>query len=490
MITPYAPPFSRTKIYVLTAIATKMTVVATKMTAFAKPLGFIANTMDALARPMRASARQMEVLAKPLTLIAKHMTDPARQIIDIAKHITAPATKMAIVAKGVKIVAKRVGFFATKMEVLATPVEVLAKRVGFFAIKMNVVARPLKVFAGTIEGCRNTGERTLHKSNSPPSIHFPFSISHQFFITNKLINMPHINDEFAHEVRRCNNGYQYLVNKTGIFGGYRPFQNQWTLFQDNRTKLSQLLPELFTDGPAITDDKGILKHKAADALGTICEQTHSFALSFGETELAAITNIHSAGIFKKKDSEILPFARKIADAITPFFTNADFADYEITDHVIAAAVTDAGRFNDKLGVAQTEDQSFTVTSEEAVKVIHKLRENYHQFDLLSSKFDDSDPEFVRGLHLAIAVNNAGIRHSGIEGFIKDAHGNPVVGATITFEGTLYTATSDLFGKYRLVQVKPDDYVVKVSAPGFAPATLVHHVSRGHIDEIDFQLQAQ
>jgi len=34
---------------------------------------------------------------------------------------------------------------------------------------------------------------------------------------------------------------------------------------------------------------------------------------------------------------------------------------------------------------------------------------------------------------------------------------------------------------------PDDYVANVSAGGYASQQMVHHISQGKIDELDFQL---
>ena len=43
------------------------------------------------------------------------------------------------------------------------------------------------------------------------------------------------------------------------------------------------------------------------------------------------------------------------------------------------------------------------------------------------------------------------------------------------------------GIYRLDRITPDDYMINVSASGYTSQQVVHHISRGKIDELNFSL---
>ena len=94
---------------------------------------------------------------------------------------------------------------------------------------------------------------------------------------------------------------------------------------------------------------------------------------------------------------------------------------------------------------------------------------------------------MQGYHINSSVDKVGIRHSGIEGTIRNTSGQAIANATVQLNGTTKTTVTDLMGAYRLDRVTPDDYMVNVNAPGYTPQQLVHHISRGRIDELDFQL---
>jgi hypothetical protein len=94
---------------------------------------------------------------------------------------------------------------------------------------------------------------------------------------------------------------------------------------------------------------------------------------------------------------------------------------------------------------------------------------------------------VQGYYINSSADNVGIRHSGIQGMVRDGGGEPIVDATIQLEGTDKKAVTNLAGVYHPDRVWTDDYVVIVSASGYTSQQVAHHISRGKIDELNFQL---
>ncbi len=66
-------------------------------------------------------------------------------------------------------------------------------------------------------------------------------------------------------------------------------------------------------------------------------------------------------------------------------------------------------------------------------------------------------------------------------------GEPIKDATIKPDGTDKTAITDLMGIYRLDRIAADDYKINVSAAGYTSQSVIHHISRGKIDEANFKL---
>lgn len=103
------------------------------------------------------------------------------------------------------------------------------------------------------------------------------------------------------------------------------------------------------------------------------------------------------------------------------------------------------------------------------------------------EFETDNPGFVQAYRINSSVDNVGVRHSGIEGTVRNSSGGVIAHATIQLDGTDKKAITNLQGIYRLDRVAPDDYVVNVSASGYTSQQMVHRISRGKMDELDFYL---
>ena len=69
--------------------------------------------------------------------------------------------------------------------------------------------------------------------------------------------------------------------------------------------------------------------------------------------------------------------------------------------------------------------------------IDALRLNIKHMDLLVDEFEADNPGFVHGYHINSEIDRTGIRHSGIDGYVRTggANGTPVSNATIALQNT-------------------------------------------------------
>lgn len=300
-----------------------------------------------------------------------------------------------------------------------------------------------------------------------------------------------ITQEQNREYNRSSKLEQYLAKdqSKSVYAGYEPFNDEATDFDGNFESLTQLIPDKNHVTTGITTDKRGFKQRISDELGLVCRKTYSYALKYNNSELAAQVNTRADLIFKMRDADLLGYAQGIEEIITPLLNDANYIKYGVTAKQLGDIVADATTFNSMIGEADVTGSENTVANTAIDKVIDKLRLNIKHMDLLVDEFAESNPEFVQGYHLNSEVDKTGIRHSGIEGYVRTKEGEPVANATVKLQGTTKTAVTDLKGYYHIDRAHPDDYMVECSAEGYATQTKLHHISLGKTDEMDWELQA-
>jgi len=296
-----------------------------------------------------------------------------------------------------------------------------------------------------------------------------------------------INQEQSREYTRCTKLNQFLQNNEAVYNSFEPFKTEATSFSSNLQTFSGLIPDKNHVTTGITADKNGLKQKLADALGLICRKTYSYALTYNNPDLAAQVNTRADKIFRMRDTDISGFAQSIKKIAAPLLANADYVKYGVTAAKLDAIITDATAFNDMIGKANVTGSGNAVANVAIDKTIGALRLNIKHFDLLVDEFEETNPAFVEGYYINSEVGNTGIRHSGIEGYVRSKSGDAISSATVHLANTTKSAVTDLKGYYHLDRVRPDDYMVECSAGGYAPQSKLHHISRGKTDEMDWEM---
>jgi hypothetical protein len=298
-----------------------------------------------------------------------------------------------------------------------------------------------------------------------------------------------ITQEQSREYTRCTRLNQFLDQNETVYNSFEPFADEVTDFDTNLASFTSLIPGKNGDNTGITTGKTALKHSIADALGLICRKTYSYALINNNQQLAAQVNTRPDKIFKMRDADVLGYVTETGELIAPLLTDTNYMKYGVTAAQLTDIVANATAFNGMIGKADVANSDNAVANAAIDTIIDALRLNIKHMDLLVDEFEAGNPGFVHGYHINSEVGNAGIRHSGIDGYVRTGgtNGTPVAGATVTLQNTTKSAVTDLNGYYHLDRVTPDDYMVVCSANGYAQQSKLHHVSRGKIDEMNWEM---
>jgi hypothetical protein len=281
----------------------------------------------------------------------------------------------------------------------------------------------------------------------------------------------------------------FTANAT-VIATYPPFAIEVKNFNNNLNSLDTFIPEKDAVATGITQDKLTLRQQVTDELGLICKSTRAYALKQGNAALAADMDIREYKIDRLKDADILPLAQHVQTVITPLLADPAFAPYGITASQLSDAVSDATDFNNSIGQANVTGSGNTVANKNINAVIKLLHGNMVQFDLLIDYFKTDNPDFAAGYKINAALDNSGVRHTGIEGIITDAATTqPLAGVTIGTSHSSKTTVSDITGNYSLAELQAGDCNLSFTCNGYIAQTFAHKLVRGHIDEVDVALDA-
>jgi len=294
----------------------------------------------------------------------------------------------------------------------------------------------------------------------------------------------------SNEYKRAKTLNNFLSQNNTVFSVYPPFAQEYKLFNNNINLLDGFIPNKDVVRTGITKDKAAMKLQVANDLLPVCTATRAYAIKQGNETLAADMHFSETTLMRMKDADVLAFAQRIQTIITPLLTDPDFAAYGITSANLDTAVADATDFNSSIGQASITGADSTVANKNINDTIKLIRANIVQFGLLINYFRVSDPDFFAGYHINSAVDNAGVRHSGIEGIVTAAaDGQPVAGALVSFAEMNKSAVTDSLGHYSIMRIKQGIHSVEISAAGFATQTLSHHIIRAQVDEVNVVLDA-
>jgi hypothetical protein len=298
----------------------------------------------------------------------------------------------------------------------------------------------------------------------------------------------------AQEYNRDKKVQTYFTTNASKVSSYAPLNDQFEDFEDHVSNVESLVPRKTVNNTGIATAKKLKKSEAASFWSSICNKGRAYALGIHDEALAADLKRSRSAILKLKDGDVLPFCTHVNDTLSPLVGNADFDNYGITAAVLTSGMTIASDFKNLIGAPGEARADKTAADQELNETFGKLRLNVEQFVLLMSHFESSDPDFLNGFNAVNVIDDIGVHHNGIQGFVKSkSDGSPIVDATILHNSNGKSAngksaTSDLLGFYNLIKLKPGLNSFDVSAPGKKTLSSVIKILKGQTLEVDFQME--
>ncbi len=285
------------------------------------------------------------------------------------------------------------------------------------------------------------------------------------------------------EYNRFSTTKNFLIEHLGSYKDFLPFKTETDAFILGFGALTNLIQGKMVDSTGVTTTKKELKERVANDMGQVNNKARAYALKAANNELAAQVSDTASTIIRFRDADLLGYVQSIRALLMPLVDDTEFKAYNITQAKLDMIVNTATDFNALIGEAREDDSDNAMVNSQINAQINIMRGYIDQMDLLVSEFDESDPAFVEGYKYNTKVVDSGVRHSGIEGMIMKFDGEPIANAEIWLEGTGKKAVSDLRGKYRIVEVRPDDYTV-IAKTNEREKSQVFKIERGKVLKLD------
>ena len=293
------------------------------------------------------------------------------------------------------------------------------------------------------------------------------------------------------EYNRAQKLAHFFLQQILVYPIYTPFADEVELFTANNNRLLSLVPAKDVNGQGVTVSKNTLKAMVAALGNIICTRTAAYATKIGNNDLKMAIYHRTSEIHNLKDADVLAFVTRLVDNITPLLTDKVFQTYAVSQAMLDTITSNAKDFNDCIGQADIVDDSRNFASRTINDILKSIRQNIVQFNWLLNFFEEKYPAFVEGFAKASAIDDTGIRHSGIEGIIKNSStGSAISEVTITGEGKKKIAKTDWEGKYTLIKLKTGIMNITITAPGYNTQVIAVKIIRGKILQLDCELQAQ
>ncbi len=287
---------------------------------------------------------------------------------------------------------------------------------------------------------------------------------------------------------RCQRLSIFLSANNSVYSTYIPFANEAQNFTINFSLLKSLMPSKDIKGNGITTIQKDLKLKIAGSVGSICDTACAYAEQYGNTKLLTDICHNKTDVLRQKDADVRPFVLHIVNILQPLLGDADFMQYEITQTMLGAVMTDATAFNDNIGKAGVIDNGSSVANQNINGVIKLLDKNVKQFDRLLNRFTRTHPDFVSGFRINAALEQTGVHHTGLEGVVTDATTKAAIkNARIEIESKKKEAVTNAAGNYSIISMRGGECEIAISAPGYTTKKVKMHILQGKVAKLNIAL---
>ena len=297
-----------------------------------------------------------------------------------------------------------------------------------------------------------------------------------------------LNEMQSRNYNRCQKLFMYLTDHTTVFSTYTPFNKEKQTFDLNFDMFKDYISQKHTDGTTVTSIQKELKSKIGLQVANICATATVYAEQYNNPTLAAQVCYTKSDIIKLKDADVYTLVQSMVNALFPYLTDTHFMEYDITQEMLDAAMTNATAFRNNIGKGTVIDNGGSIANQKINEVIKQLDKNVKTFDRLINRFAATHPDFVAGYRINATLESASTRRTGIEGTITDAaSGKTIANALVVVVGKNKEAVTDGMGNYAIISMYGGEYEIAVSATGFTGKTVQVRVMQGKTIKVNIKL---
>ncbi len=312
--------------------------------------------------------------------------------------------------------------------------------------------------------------------------------------------MPHILTQTeSNEVTRDHKQMDFCNISTNatIIDGYPPFKRNMAalLVEVNYIEGKEAQKDVSHHGTTV--GKMSLKVGFADFEIPIMNKVRAFSLDplnrtpdamIAMTQLEEDMTIRHDEIISMKDADVIGFAEKIKEKVTPFLPQLFTQEYDVVVANLDAGIAKATLFKNSIGAASTIEAGAHVagvdihTSYVRIIAIQKL------IKLNLSHWDILNPDFVLGMKSSSVVDHLGHSNTVLKGVVTGGPENtPLDNATVQNKRNLRFADINILAQYELRKFHAHLDFWEIKCPGFQTKLIAIKTQAGKTMTMDFHL---
>jgi hypothetical protein len=239
-----------------------------------------------------------------------------------------------------------------------------------------------------------------------------------------------------------------------------------------------------TDFTGITTNQTEAKATLAKYVANmICAPSCRYARNKGDNDLLVFFKHSEYQLKRYALSGITQLAGSIISKSDDMLHNVP--EYASSTGIVAENITTANGYNDALTALLGQAKLMQRAVDRSLAEIDSIQKLIWDFDFPnliddSHHFDETNPDFSKGLIDAIKMDELPTEHTGINGFVHDADGNVIIGCSVTNLDLpdRKPMLTDNLGYYHDDTFKWNTYRYKYSHPNFVDQVVTVKIPRG------------
>jgi len=243
-----------------------------------------------------------------------------------------------------------------------------------------------------------------------------------------------------------------------------------------RNSIQIIIGPQTTNITGVAQDKNTLRIALCEITFSIISPARAYALSIGNNTLAQSLRKTLSQLKQINDDSIAPICQNYYNTLNPLIV--PLAPFGISPTVMTAfqqaindySLTPADPILAKQNISVLTSNLKTLFSE-ARKIVRE------QIKTIAISFKPNNPDFYKQLLKATQIIDLGSTTTKIRGTVTDEEKNPLAGVLIALRLTgvatrvpAYQTITNAEGKFSITKIKPGNYDIEVSLPGYTTLT--------------------